>query len=592
LLVLLCVLFSCTLDQQPTADNNDTTNNNPTNSSVARVTGVIKDSNGTPMLGVVIVATDATTGRTYSADTGTTGTFTLHVPKGNPMIYAIIDEEGKACGVLCGTLPSGTSSRDVSNPVVSTGIKVNADVALGDIEIPNTPGMIDMTNKAELDAEIVAKIDATTSELIGFTGGAEHGKGDTLQVDGGLFTDSVFDPFGGKADLDGDGLPNVIDADDDGDGIVDDWDTSPYGSEAESDIPEASPVEFTLGFLLDIRENSGVNSYLSATTITEKEAALQRDMRLDIKLNFRDTTAFSNARSVKIYLPSSPPYAEHLEAVEFSSDSDPEASGFATYYFADGSSIKPSTASIPWSNFETDGTDGGYNIPRHLNDQNTYAISLKIPSNFHDLFEVGDVFTVEITYADGSVALYSQMLNYVYGNVTHFTSIAVTNTATPPMTLDAYTDLSFSSNTPNEIGYESTDTHVHFLFTPPKDERDAFIIPDESEEYDIGFRIELRNRPEPVSGSSSRGKARSVGTWNQNRYDDVLSNVEKIEVSTDEIYFIGTVPLDTIKNLVDLEDLPDDGKSDMFDMEYFLNVTEDSYIKNQLTFKASDSPMI
>ncbi|MDD5076300.1 MAG: hypothetical protein PHS18_04355, partial [Sphaerochaetaceae bacterium] len=60
----------------------------------------------------------------------------------------------------------------------------------------------------------------------------------------------------------------------------------------------------------------------------------------------------------------------------------------------------------------------------------------------------------------------------------------------------------------------------------------------------------------------------------------------------DEIYFIGTVPLDTIKNLVDLEDLPDDGKSDMFDMEYFLNVTEDSYIKNQLTFKASDSPMI
>jgi hypothetical protein len=112
-----------------------------------------------------------------------------------------------------------------------------------------------------------------------------------------------------------------------------------------------------------------------------------------------------------------------------------------------------------------------------LNDQNTYAISLKIPSNFHDLFEVGDVFTVEITYADGSVALYSQMLNYVYGNVTHFTSIAVTNTATPPMTLDAYTDLSFSSNTPNEIGYESTDTHVHFLFTPPKDERDAFIIP-------------------------------------------------------------------------------------------------------------------
>ncbi|MDD2407098.1 MAG: carboxypeptidase-like regulatory domain-containing protein, partial [Sphaerochaetaceae bacterium] len=188
LFVLLCVLFSCTLDQQPTADNNDTTNNNPTNSSVARVTGVIKDSNGTPMLGVVIVATDATTGRTYSADTGTTGTFTLHVPKGNPMIYAIIDEEGKACGVLCGTLPSGTSSRDVSNPVVSTGIKVNADVALGDIEIPNTPGMIDMTNKAELDAEIVAKIDATTSELIGFTGGAEHGKGDTLQVDGGLFT--------------------------------------------------------------------------------------------------------------------------------------------------------------------------------------------------------------------------------------------------------------------------------------------------------------------------------------------------------------------------------------------------------------------
>ncbi len=72
----------------------------------------------------------------------------------------------------------------------------------------------------------------------------------------------------------------------------------------------------------------------------------------------------------------------------------------------------------------------------------------------------------------------------------------------------------------------------------------------------------------------------------------MLSYVEKIEVSTDEIYFIGTVPLDTIKNLVDLEDLPDYGKSDMFDMEYFLNVTEDSYIKNQLTFKASDSPMI
>ena len=531
--------------------------------------------------GFLLIATDTVSGFTYATAVGDDGSFNLDVPKDHSCVYAVVDENGHARGVMVFADNTRSISRGAPPPTeVTTGMKLAEDHTLsGAITLPGDtePGKIELEIDPDLlDDSVTAR--EGDGELLGFVSGSDFGKADFT------FKDVIGD--GGKADPDGDGLPSVIDADDDGDGIPDDWDKDADG-DGVADALEVDPkpvVDFSLGFLLDIRENSGVRSYDPLSGDYDLDAALRRDMRVDFQVRFQNATDFASVESVRLYLPSSPAYAEFLDAVEFMQIDD-EPITYATYTFASGHTFAPGTAAIAWSDFIDDSTGDGYNIPENLSDPNTYTVSVKIPQASTDLFEVGDIFTIEIQYDDGSVEYLSQMINYTYTNGTQFHGYTLTVGDSPYEILGDYATFNFSSNTPNQIAFDNnTDDTVQFTFIPPKDEHGVYIIPDETAgSADSGFRIELFSRldPPPVVGADVAG-------WNpeHKHFESMLSDLARINDGGD-VYFVGIVPLDYLKALVDLTDV--DPNNDNFDMEYFLNFTEESYIKNRLTFQLVDN---
>jgi len=493
-------------------------------------------------------------------------------------MYAVVDEAGRARGVMVFADNTRSISRDVPTTTdVTTGMKLSEDHTIfAAITLPSNidPGKIDVDIDPDLlDDSVTARV--SDGELLGFGTGSDFGKGSFT------FPTAIGD--GGKADPDGDGLPSVIDADDDGDGIPDDWDKFADGDDDALSVDPSPVVNFSLGFLLDIRENSGVYSYDTdnpAYTSESLEDALRRDMRIDFQVRFQDAADFASVESVRLFLPSSPAYAAALDAVEFKQ----EGGGFATYTFANGDTFTPTNASIAWSNFVETTSGDGYNIPENLNDPNTFTISVKIPQSSADLFEVGDIFTIEIQYSGGGVEYLSQMINYTYTNGTHFDGYTLTVGDTPVDDHAVYTLFNFGDNTPNQIVFaNNTDDTVQFTFVPPKDEHGDYILPDETDgSADSGFRIELFPNPNLLPAGSE-----SARNWNleHKRFDSMLSDLTRID-DAGEVYFVGIVPLDYLKALVDLEADP---VLDTFDMEYFLNFTTDSFIKNRLTFRLVDN---
>lgn len=528
--------------------------------------------------GFLLIATDTVTGFTYATAVGADGSFSIDVPKDNSCMYAVVDEAGRARGVMVFADNTRSISRDVPTTTdVTTGMKLSEDHTIfAAITLPSNidPGKIDVDIDPDLlDDSVTARV--SDGELLGFGTGSDFGKGSFT------FPTAIGD--GGKADPDGDGLPSVIDADDDGDGIPDDWDKFADGDDDALSVDPSPVVNFSLGFLLDIRENSGVYSYDTdnpAYTSESLEDALRRDMRIDFQVRFQDAADFASVESVRLFLPSSPAYAAALDAVEFKQ----EGGGFATYTFANGDTFTPTNASIAWSNFVETTSGDGYNIPENLNDPNTFTISVKIPQSSADLFEVGDIFTIEIQYSGGGVEYLSQMINYTYTNGTHFDGYTLTVGDTPVDDHAVYTLFNFGDNTPNQIVFaNNTDDTVQFTFVPPKDEHGDYILPDETDgSADSGFRIELFPNPNLLPAGSE-----SARNWNleHKRFDSMLSDLTRID-DAGEVYFVGIVPLDYLKALVDLEADP---VLDTFDMEYFLNFTTDSFIKNRLTFRLVDN---
>ena len=557
----------------------------PEQPEMVAITGVLayevadRTSGGFPTTldGALVIATEKESGETYTTEVGSDGSFTLRVPKGTSRSYivAVVDVDGKTAGVF--TFPTPTA-RDTVTDEVPTGLKAGADLALGTIEVPETPGSIpvDMGESADaIDDGLLGKLDPVTGELLGFLPGSDYGKGDDTL----LASSETPGELGGAADIDGDGLPNVVDADEEGDGIVDEFDTDMDGDGTEDSFGSMGDVTFTLGYLLDIRGNESISEYYEGDPTTY-ENALKRDMRIDMRLQFTDDERFDGVNSVRLYLPSSPAYAAELDAVEFNDEDQLLASG-ATFHLTN-------IGSIAWADFTDAMVDEseipyGYNIPVSDRDpdSNQFVVSVKTTT---DLFEVGDVFTIEVIYEDGTVEYYSSMINYIYSQVTNFYEYAVNSSETEAPDDVNLIDFGLEGGTAVgalEIHYTDPADYVWFTFVPPQDDDGNYIIPYEDPDdpgsylMDSGFRIELHQGPSIVAR----------GMWQEERrYDGNLSELTAYGTELGgDLRYGASVPVEYLIALIDTED--DDTSNDLFDMEYFLNLTEDSYIKNRLQFK-------
>ena len=536
---------------------------------------VIQDSGASPVADLVVGAVAADTGRVFSSVTGNDGSVSLRVPQDSSYILSIISKDGKSFGsaVVLSDTEKGLS-RTVPTPSTETvGIKSPdsaTPLSLGTVEIPDDPKTTPFevyAPDAARDTALLAKVDSNGVPLGNSSFGKPSSPSGTLP--GGHYS----------GDPDMDGLPNIIDTDDDGDGIPDDWDKDSDGdlvTDSSVDLSDTLPVEFTIGYLLDIRGGEGVYSYFHG----DINDALRRDMRADLMVKINDPARIDAVTSVALYSGSSTAYAASLTAAEFDTTDNVQ-------HFVDGSSYNPgaNVYSAPWNLLENSDSIA-YQLPVSENDSDddrlVCRVGLKIPETASDLYAVGDVFTVELQYSTSSgiaTEYYSGMINYIYENITRFQGTAVrANGAGAPAATD-FTSVwdgtpgdpyPGDEDNPIELTYTATTDDIWFKIIPPKDADGDYITTG-------GFRYEIFD--------ATAAGPRYIGTWQPPsdghcRYDSGDIELETYFDSETPPFYAVPIPVQYILDC-------DVNADDEIDIEYFMNINEDSYIKNRLRFSIS-----
>ena len=554
--LLVLVSVSCNMNNTPDTEAFDE------GVSWTRLEAEFTDASDNPIADLVIGAVSAETGRVFSSVTDAAGLVSIRVPQDGSYMLSVLSKEGKSYGSA--VIHSQTLSRPVSTTDVM-GLK-SPDTAdpldLGTVVLPADPTtapVVVTVPDASVDGTLLANVDGNGVPV----GTANYGKPDTAS--GALPSGS----YSGDPDLDG--LPNVIDSDDDGDGILDDWDPDADGDDSEddpADAAEVTPVEFRVGYLLDIRgASNGIYSYFNG----DEYDALVRDMRADLWVGIYDPARIDAVTSVALYIDSSPSYADTLIPSEF----DPYDT---EQTFADGSTYDSGTPSGIWVAM-VNGDAVPYQLSVSDGDSDTDRLvlrnGLKLPSGSADLYEVGDVFTVEIRYEADSgfdTEYYSEMVNYIYDNVTRFQGFALKESGVDPVPGD-FTNVwdgvagtyPGDDDEPIELTYDTTDQDIWFKIIPPLDDDGDYITTGT-------FRYEIFDA-EHVTTHSRTWQAPVDGHC---RYDSDLADETLID-SADPQYYQIPIPVEYII------DTDEDGDTEI-DIEYFMSINDESYIKNRLRF--------
>lgn len=354
-----------------------------------------------------VVAQSAGTGKIYLDSTDSAGAFDVSVPmdeSGNLFMVTIVGPDGKATGPINFGNSGGQGMM---------GIDLDRSATLGAIQLPDNPLMAPITPGSGADATDLAASDVLTRlDDNGVPVGlASIGKGDDAQ---GTPTN---DPRQ-ACDRDRDGLIDIFDADNDGDGIIDELDSgSPSGSVGLSDV--------RLSFFMNLKiGNEQADTYYIGSTATV-ESALMTDTVITCEV-LPEAGATKSMTAVRALTAPAPSYIADTEVMR-----DTGSGLMATSWAAEGYA------------FENAGDRfQAFVIPNAL-------------------IEAGDVFTVEITFDDGSTGIFSRMINYVFKTIPRLVkhgdaSSLTTFTGTQPINFDGAKDLTLE-------------------FEPPKDETGAFL---------------------------------------------------------------------------------------------------------------------
>ncbi len=180
-------------------------------------TGVVASSAGmkaqvaaSAVSGYSVAAVSTDTGMVYFADakTGSDGSFTVSgLPSGESFYLEILDDTSK----LAAPVSMGTSE---GKPVMAVEPSVSTD--LGTILYDSSKGAAAPVTEPTAILDKGTSAEVKTGETLVPVGAKNFGKGDEAKFSGTYTPD--------KADGDKDGLPNPFDADNNGDGVVDELD--------------------------------------------------------------------------------------------------------------------------------------------------------------------------------------------------------------------------------------------------------------------------------------------------------------------------------------------------------------------------------
>jgi len=414
----------------PTGDPTGDSGSDPS-SSGASITGKISLP-GASKLGLVaktstesfqVIAQSNETGEIYRGTTDETGSFEINIPDteaGNSFMVTILGPDGRPVGpVMFGTLGDDGL----------TGLTVDDEVSLGTIELPNDPTAEPIEPGDDADADIEDLVDPDITARVDDAGvpvGLEsHGKGDSAMVDdtgdGGEDKDQVVDP-------DKDGLIDMFDADDNGNGTVDDFDVE--------GTPGGIPCDLNVSFFMNLK----VDAERAQTYYSGTPDQIAERLSNDTVITFDVTTEPIATRAIVSANILETPGPSYLPRSGVTISVGPEDEQHALW------------------------AANGYALQQRDDRFDAFVCP-------NAVMDAGDTFTVEITFDDGTTEQHSRMVNYVFknipkllkygseGNLTDFdvTSEMVNGTYQKPILFDGTKDLVLE-------------------FQPPPDETGAPII--------------------------------------------------------------------------------------------------------------------
>ena len=352
--------------------------------------------------GYLVIAVSATTQAVYQGVTDANGEFSIDVPEdeGDLYIFTIVNPFSHPMGpVLFGQ----------DGAEAYTGLELDGDADLGVITLPDDADQAPIEAGAGADfgggqvaTDVVARVDDAGVPV----GVPNLGKGGDAE---GETTDNPRQ----RCDMDRDGSVDLFDADNDGDGVVDDFDDAGPDNPGERD-------GLLLNFFMNLKvSDTQAEAYFSGDT-TGIESSLQHDTVITFEVRHASAGSANNIAAVRVIGPPAP----------------------APPYLAAATVLGGGL----WA-------DSGYALNK--DDENHFQ-QFVTPNDF---INAGDTFTVEVTFDDGARRVYRRMINYV------FKSIPRPVRSGAPGALQAY-------DGPGELEFDG-DQDLVIEWNPPVDETGA-----------------------------------------------------------------------------------------------------------------------
>lgn len=390
----------------------------------------------------VVVQSDET-GEVYRAETDADGAFEVTLPEsenGNTMTVTLVGPDGRAVGPLVFDEADGNGV---------TGIKPAGTTDVGAIDVPADPTAAPLQPDGDvadlLDADVTTRVNDDGVPI----GVATHGKGDDATSD-----DGVRD---GAVDADRDGLIDIFDADDDGDGIIDDLDTG--GS--------TTPADVRFGCFMNLKINANNAAVYYDGTSDEINARLKTDTIITIEV-VEEPSATRAVASARVLETPGPAYMPNA-VLQGEGDAD-----------------------TTWAS-----TD--YDLPFLENPGDRWGVWI-VP---HTLMDAGDSFTAEVTYTDGTSEQFTHMINYVFTNIPKLVTYGSPGT---PHAFDVH-DATVNGTDEHPIPFDATQD-VRLYFEPPVDETGAPLLG-----LDYSFAVFYRSAAGAGGFTQLNSDIDSAATW-------------------------------------------------------------------------------